>query len=478
VSIRVPEQIIPNPLTLEPAAMKNFTNSLLDRDNLNLVLDNLKLGVIAHTPERIITVFNKEAEKITGYKKEEVIGQDCHLIFQAPFCGSKCSFCDETPDLTSETKQYPVTTITKEGGTRHLDMTISAIIDNAGIFKGVIASFKDMTDSINLSLRAENLSNFAGIIGKDKSMQDIFRQIRDVALYNYPVHVSGDTGTGKERVAYAIHDISSYGTGAFVPVNCGAIPEGIVESELFGHVKGAFSGAVKERKGRFELAHKGTLFLDEVAELPLKTQVKLLRFLQEGSFEKVGGEKKVSVDVRIISATNKNLKEEVQQGRFREDLYYRLNVIPIHLPPLRKRQSDIPLLAEHFLREAEMESGNKVPDLAPETMDLMLDYRWPGNVRELKNVIQFSVVRSRGDKILPSDLPMDLAGDARIPAPLPEPIELILTRGKLTIESVKTALVKTGGNKSKAARVLGVGRATLYRFLTRNQEIRDYANRF
>jgi len=463
--------------------MKNFTHSLLDRDNLNLVLDNLKLGVIAHTPKRIITVFNKEAERITGYSKEEVIGQDCHIAFQAPFCGPKCSFCEETPNLTSETKQYPVTNITKNGETRHLDMTVSAIIDNAGIFKGVVASFKDLTDSITLSLRAESMTNFAGIIGKDKSMQDIFRQIQDVALYSYPVHVSGDTGTGKERVAYAIHDISAYGTGAFVPVNCGAIPEGIVESELFGHVKGAFSGAVKERKGRFELAHKGTLFLDEVAELPLKTQVKLLRFLEEGSFEKVGGEKKVSVDVRIISATNKNLKEEVRQGRFREDLYYRLNVIPIHLPPLRERRSDIPLLAAHFLAEAEQESGKKVPELAPETLNTMMDYGWPGNVRELKNSIQFSVVRSRGEKILPTDLPVDIAGEPQSPLsaiafPDPSPMEMPLTRGKLTIESIKVALTKTGGNKSKAARVLGVGRATLYRFLAQHEAIKTYADRF
>jgi PAS domain S-box-containing protein len=461
--------------------MKNFTHSLLDRDNLNLVLDNLKQGIIAHTPERVITVFNKEAEKITGYTKEEVIGQDCHIIFQSPFCGGKCSFCNETPDLKADTKEYPITIVTKSGETRHLEMTVSAIIDNENVFKGVIASFKDMTESIRMSLRAENLSNFAGIIGKDKAMQDIFRQIRDVALYNYPVHVSGDTGTGKERVAYAIHDISSYGTGAFVPVNCGAIPEGIVESELFGHVKGAFSGAVKERKGRFELAHKGTLFLDEVAELPLKTQVKLLRFLQEGSFEKVGGEKKVSVDVRIISATNKNLKDEVRHGRFREDLFYRLNVIPIHLPPLRERKSDIPLLAAHFLREAEQESSNPVPDLAGESIDLMLDYQWPGNVRELKNVIQFSVVRSRGNTILPKDLPLEVSREPEIPRfREPEPIEadIPLTRGKLTEASVKTALTKTGGNKSKAARVLGVGRATLYRFLAQNEAVRNFADEF
>ncbi|MBU0464941.1 MAG: sigma 54-interacting transcriptional regulator, partial [Proteobacteria bacterium] len=391
--------------------MTDLTHPILDQDNLNLVLDNLKLGIIAHTPERIITVFNKEAEKITGYLKEEVIGNDCHKVFQAPFCGGKCSFCDGSPDFSFGSKEYPLNIITKDGSTRQLEMTVSAIINHDKIFKGVLASFRDVTESFNLSLKAENLSNFAGIIGKDKAMQDIFRQIRDVALYNYPVHVSGDTGTGKERVAYAIHDISSYGTGAFVPVNCGAIPEGIVESELFGHVKGAFSGAIKERKGRFELAHKGTLFLDEVAELPLKTQVKLLRFLQEGSFEKVGGEKKESVDVRIISASNKNLKDEVTAGRFREDLYYRLNVIPIHLPPLRQRKSDIPLLAGHFLKEAEQESPNAVPQLARAALDIMLDYHWPGNVRELKNVIQFSVVRSRGSQILPSDLPMEIIQD-------------------------------------------------------------------
>ena len=461
--------------------MTDLTQPILDHDNLTLILDNLKLGIIGHTPERIITVFNKEAERITGYLKEEVIGNDCHMVFQAPFCGGKCSFCDGPPQFPFGTKEYPLNIITKDGSARQLEMTVSAIISHDNVFKGVLASFRDVTETFNLSLKAENLSSFAGIIGKDKSMQDIFRQIRDVALYNYPVHVSGDTGTGKERVACAIHDISSYGNGAFVPVNCGAIPEGIVESELFGHVKGAFSGAVKDRKGRFELAHKGTLFLDEVAELPLKTQVKLLRFLQEGSFEKVGGEKKVSVDVRIISAANKNLKEQVKAGRFREDLFYRLNVIPIHLPTLKERKSDIPLLAAHFLKEAEQESPHAVPQLADEALDAMLDYHWPGNVRELKNVIQFSVVRSRGNKILPSDLPMEIIRDKDVTQRFSERShtrQIIPVRGKLDIESVKAAIKKTGGNKSKAARVLGVGRATLYRFLARNEEIKNYLDQF
>ncbi|MCP3872476.1 MAG: PAS domain S-box protein [Desulfobacteraceae bacterium] len=461
--------------------MNDLTQTILDRDNLNLVLDNLKLGIIAHTDKRIITVFNKEAERITGYSKEEAIGQDCHMVFDTPFCGGKCSFCGDIPQFPAGSKEYPLNIVTKDGATRQLEMNVSPIIGKDNIFKGVLASFKDVTETLNLSLKAENLSNFAGIIGKDKLMQDIFRQIRDVAMYNYPVHISGDTGTGKERVAYAIHDVSSYGSGAFVPVNCGALPEGIVESELFGHVKGAFSGAIKERKGRFELADKGTLLLDEVAELPLNTQVKLLRFLQEGSFEKVGGEKKVSVDVRIISATNKNLKDQVKSGKFREDLFYRLNVIPIELPPLRHRKSDIPLLAAHFLKQAEQESNHPVPDLSAESLDFMLDYHWPGNVRELKNVIQFSVVRSRGKEILPTDLPKEITQNTDInfgaSKKYLEP-DILQAKGKLDNESVKAAIRKAGGNKSKAARVLGVGRATLYRFLDKNEDLKDYIDQF
>ncbi len=465
--------------------MTEWTQTLLTPENLTLVLDSLKLGIIAHTPERIITLFNKEAERITGFKRQDVLGRDCHEVFESPFCGGKCSFCEPAPSFRSGVKEYPLSIVARDGSTHQLEMTVSAIIGKDCGFKGVLASFKDVTETIDLSLKAEHLTNFAGIIGRDKIMQDIFRQIRDVAAYNYPVHVSGETGTGKERVAFAIHDISAYGNGAFVPVNCGAIPEGIVESELFGHVKGAFSGAVRDRKGRFELAHKGTLFLDEVADLPLNTQVKLLRFLQEGTFEKVGGEKKVSVDVRIISAANKNLREEVKAGRFREDLFYRLNVIPIHLPPLRQRKSDIPLLTAHFLKEAEQESGQPAPDLTNDSLSALMDYHWPGNVRELKNVIQFSVVRSRNGKILPSDLPVEITrsgGPQSLDThPEPQPIHAPVppsATGKLDLESVRAALRQTGGNKSKAARVLGVGRATLYRFLTRHESLKEYADQF
>lgn len=328
---------------------------------------------------------------------------------------------------------------------------------------GVLAALTDMTDFLNLSIRVRQISSFSGILGKDSKMLTVFQQIRDVAGYDYPVHISGETGTGKELVANAIHNESPRSGAPFVPINCGALPESLIESELFGHVKGAFSGAVRNKKGRFELADRGTIFLDEIADLSKPMQVKLLRFLQDGTFEKVGGEKTTSVNVRVVSATNKNLKKEVQQNNFRKDLFYRLNVIPIHLPTLRERRNDIPLLIEHFLNEAEELHDSKPPKVSKEALSIMMGYHWPGNVRELQNVIQFAIVNCSGDTILPKNLPMELKDESILRS----------SRGasrKLDIEIVKSALEKTGGNKAKASRLLGVGRATLYRFLSDHPE--------
>jgi transcriptional regulator with PAS, ATPase and Fis domain len=315
-------------------------------------------------------------------------------------------------------------------------------------------------------MRAEKLTRFGRIIGQDSKMISIYKQIKDVADYDYPVHISGDTGTGKELVATAIHQESPRAGAPFVPINCGALPEGLIESELFGHVKGAFSGAIRDKKGRFELADGGIAFLDEIAELSNNMQAKLLRFLQEGKFERVGGERTVSVDIRIVSATNKNLKEAVKNGQFRDDLYYRLNVIPIHLPLLHERKIDIPLLIEHFLEEAAERYGKKSLKVSPKAMSLMLDYRWPGNIRELQNAIQFAFVKCDGKVIVPEDLPLELR----------EVQTVGVRRGpskKLDPEGVKSALIKTGGNKAKAAKLLGVGRATLYRFLGDYPELNE-----
>jgi transcriptional regulator with GAF, ATPase, and Fis domain len=237
----------------------------------------------------------------------------------------------------------------------------------------------------------------------------------------------------------------------------------MLESELFGHVKGAFTGAIRDKKGRFELADGGTLLLDEVADLPRPVQAKLLRVLQEGTFERVGGEETVRVDVRIISATNRDLKREVDRGAFRQDLFYRINVVPVHMPPLRERGADIRLLIEHFLKKAQDE-GQDSPGLSPEALAAMMKYRWPGNVRELHSAVRFALVKSRGRIIRPGHLPLELRQSARRrrsrgPA------------GKLDEEQVRTALAESGGNRAKAARLLGVGRATLYRFLTANRNV-------
>ncbi|MFP4159363.1 MAG: sigma-54 interaction domain-containing protein [Desulfobacterales bacterium] len=441
---------------------ENLTSLLAEKQNLARILDNLKEGIIAHDLNRRIFFFNHEAERITGYSRDEVLDRDCHEAFGEPFCGRNCLFDDNREHDTEslpEKIEYPVNVVTRDGQVRKVEMSVSPIREDSGRIVGVLASIQDLTELLKLRFKTGELTGFSNIIGRDHKMLQIFQQIRDLSVYDYPVNISGETGTGKELVAEAIHSESRRAGAPFVPINCGALPEGLIESELFGHVRGAFTGAVRDKKGRFELAHTGTVFLDEVAELSNPMQVKLLRFLQSGRFEKVGGEKTVSVDVRVISATNRDLHMEISAGRFREDLYYRLNVIPVHLPPLRERRNDIPLLIEHFLRQAASEHGDSAPlAVTDEAITLLMEYDWPGNVRQLQNVLQFAVVKSGGKVIRPSDLPAELR--AHQPS--------VRRRGpdkKLDVETVRTALQKTAGNKVRAAKMLEVGRATLYRFI-------------
>jgi len=427
-----------------------------NQKNLERVLDSIKDGIIAHDLNRRIFYFNKEAEKITGYSRKEALGKDCHKAFGEPFCGERCSFCGDKPVL-SDRSEYSMNIITKDGESRQVEMSVVMMKDEKNQDFGVLACFRDITDLLYLKIKAGEFAGFSNIVGRDSKMLMLFRQIKDVAGYDYPVHISGETGTGKELVAKAIHNESRRGGAPFVPINCGALPEGLIESELFGHVKGAFSGAIRDKKGRFELADRGSILLDEIAELSKPLQVKLLRFLQDGTFEKVGGEKTISVNVRVISATNKDLKKEVRKNNFREDLYYRLNVIPIHIPPIRERKTDIPLLIDYFLSQAQNEDQKSIK-MSNEALSIMMDYDWPGNVRELQNAVSFSIVKCHGKIIKQDDLPMELINFKNS----------IYTRGpsvKLDIEAVNKALLKTGGNKAKAAKVLGVGRATLYRFL-------------
>lgn len=307
--------------------------------------------------------------------------------------------------------------------------------------------------------------SFHQILGKSKAIQAVFDLIRRVADSPTNLLITGESGTGKELVAKAIHYNSSRKEAPFIPVNCAAIPEQLLESELFGHMRGAFTDAKTDKRGLFEEAQKGTLFLDEISELPLMLQAKLLRAIQEKEIRRVGATKPISVDVRIMAATNLNLVEEVQNKRFREDLYYRLNVIELRLPPLRERREDIPLLVEAFLRKCGEGSGKTVKGVSEAALAMLIDYTWPGNVRELENVIERAVTLSRNDRISPDDLPpavQGARGDRRV---LDEAAEKSLPLHEIEKEYIKKILEKTGGNKYQAAHALGIDRKTLYRKL-------------
>jgi two-component system response regulator AtoC len=297
-------------------------------------------------------------------------------------------------------------------------------------------------------------------------MQRVFETIRKIAEYKTTVLVTGESGTGKELVARALHQQSGRQNAAFIPVNCGAIPENLLESELFGHRRGAFTDATRDKKGLFEEAHHGTLFLDEIGELPLGLQVKLLRALQEEEIRRVGDNRDIRLDVRVVAATVRDLAKDVEDGRFREDLYYRLNVFGIHLPPLRDRLDDVPALVEHFMGRVNTRLGRQIQRIQPEALKWLMSYRWPGNVRELENTIEHAAVLSDGDEITRADLPDKVTAETAAPtSELPEG-DLSIKRATRRIEKdlIRKALIKTGGNRTNAAKILEIShRALLYK---------------
>lgn len=312
--------------------------------------------------------------------------------------------------------------------------------------------------------QSEKESVFANIVGKSAMMQEKFRLIEKVAPSNCSILLQGESGTGKELVARAIHHNSPRKQRTFVPVNCAALPDDLLESELFGYEKGAFTGADSKRLGKFETAQKGTIFLDEIADMSLSMQAKILRVIQEQSFDRVGGTKPVKVDFRLITATNKNLEKAIIEGLFRDDLYYRLNVIVISLPPLRERKEDIPLLANYFLKRYNGMNGEKVKTIPAEVLDLLVDYEWPGNVRELENVIERAVVLSNDNIILPENILLRSRENSLDPKASSPPIIPLIEAEKALI---RKALEATSWNQSKAAKLLRIHRNTLRRKIRR-----------
>lgn len=327
-------------------------------------------------------------------------------------------------------------------------------------------STQDLKNEVNI-LRSEidKGYSFGNIVGKTVIMREIFDTIKQIANSKTTVLIEGESGTGKELVAKAIHFNSSRKGKSFIAINCAGIPETLIESELFGHEKGAFTNAYGRKLGRFELADSGTLFLDEISELSLATQAKILRFLQERELVRVGGTETIKVDVRLIAATNRTLEDSVDNGDFREDLYYRIKVVPIHLPPLRERKEDIPLLVNHFLNRSMQEKEAKAKSISSEALDLLIDYNWPGNIRELENIIERITLLSKNSKVLPEDLPLNIRGNAKLNS-----IKEAVLEGKLSFEKAEAeferdiilnALEKTNYIQSKAAKLLGISRRIL-----------------
>jgi two-component system response regulator HydG len=345
--------------------------------------------------------------------------------------------------------------------TNELDVIELILKQTSGALRRAALHEEEIRD---LRARIEPTAEFSGMVGKDSKMQVIYKLIEDVAPTDATVLIQGESGTGKELVARAIHQHSPRREKPFVVINCSAYPSTLLESELFGHEKGAFTGASRRRAGRFEQAHGGTVFLDEVGEISLTSQIKLLRVLQSQKFERIGGEQTLSVDVRILAATNKNLLDQVKAGQFREDLFYRLNVIPIQLPPLRERQNDIPLLAKHFLRRFAERQKKELREFSSEAMRILLNHRWTGNVRELENTIEHAIVLAKGNVVEAVDLPSVVTGSGVQASPAPSK-SIIDTEARL----LREVLEECNWNKTEAALRLGISRSTLYEKIKKYQ---------
>ena len=438
------------------------------RLTLGSLLDNLTDGVLAHDLDRRIYFFNRAAQRISGLSYADVIGRDCHEVFPERFCGGDCPFCAGLSEGQPSRVRYPRTFITNSGERRDLEMSVVTTEAPGEPAAGALVIFRDVTEVVHLRRRLDERQGFCGIVGRDVSMQRIFDSIRELTDVNVPILIQGESGTGKEMVANALHQLSQRSSGPFVPVNCGALPEGTLESELFGHVKGAFTGAIHDHKGRFSLADGGTIFLDEIGEISAAMQVKLLRVLQDKWFVPVGGERAIKVDVRVICATHADLKRLTQQGLFREDLFYRLAVVPIVIPPLRDRKNDVPLLVEHFLDRFAADTAKRVKRVTPEALSLLVSYTWPGNVRELANAIQFAMIKCHGEALDVPHLPPEILAATREPGRARPG-----RRPKLDAERVADGLRRAGGNRAEAARLLDVSRTTLYRFLESRQVSRN-----
>ncbi len=432
------------------------------------IVSRIKDGVMIVDTEGNIVSVNPAMELITGYTSDELIGQKCSILNCSLFNLARAQGGQHWCVLfrTGELDLRRCTIMRKDGSFVPVLKNASRIEDENGRVIGGVETITDISEIVQndqlvseFHRKLQPEGSFQGIIGASPAMLQVFGIIRNAARSDAPVLILGESGTGKELVSKAIHRLSDRNKGPLVCMNCAALSESLLESELFGHVKGAYTGAHNNRAGRFELAQGGDIFLDEIGDLSLSTQVKLLRVLEEKTIERVGDSKPISVNVRIISATNRDLSSLLEKGSFRKDFYFRINVIPISLPPLRERAGDIPLLVNHFFEKLRLKTGKGIKEIDKNTMDILQEYSWPGNVRELKSVFAYIFATCNESLIQPVHLPPDLLKHKRAPA---SPRTMTHSMQELKKKQLVDALAQAKGNKSKAAELLGISRVTVW----------------
>jgi len=468
-------------LALNPGSRASKEEVWLEKEKLMMaILDSIHDGVFTIDFNMKVSSFNQAAERITGYTAGEAIGKSCMDVF-CTLGGMKEDCMVQCPMRKTMQHQLPITkkrTIcNKKGQILTVTATTNLLYDLNNQPIGGVETIVDVTEFERLKEKWQGKKyNLGNIVGKSPKMLEMYDLIESLSGSTSSVLIQGETGTGKGLIANAVHYHSPKRRGPFVHVNCAAIPETLLESELFGHVKGAFTGAVSDRKGRFELAHKGSIFLDEIGELSQGMQAKLLRAVEEKKFEKVGGNTTINIDVRIIAATNMDLEEDVQNNKFRKDLFFRLNIIPIKLPSLGERLEDVPLLVEHFVDKFNFKMGKQVKELDPEIMNIFIKYPWPGNVRELESVMEYAFIQCNGNYIETRCLPprfkmlstqtTDISLSKSVATEVFQAPESNRTYRQPTEEErIRRALETSRWKKTEAARKLNVSRTTLWRLM-------------
>jgi len=435
--------------------------------DLKTILDSINDGVFTVDGAFTVTSFNRAAETITGVPAGEAVGKPCWEVFRADICEGDCAL-KRTISSSRPVVNKPVTILTSDGRRVPISVSTALLKDTRGEVIGGVETFRDLSLVTELRKEAERRYTFHDIISSNPKMREIFTLLPPVAESESRVLLVGESGTGKELVARAVHQLSPRADGPMVSVNCGALPDTLLESELFGHVAGAFTDARRDREGRIAAAERGTLFLDEIGDVSPAMQVRLLRVLQEGTYEPLGSSRTHKADVRIIAATNKDLWAEVAAGRFREDLYFRLNVVQIAIPPLRERGEDIPILVDHFVERLNRLRGRDVQGVSGEAMRLLSSYDWPGNVRELENAIEHAFILCREGLILPEHLPVSLPVEPSASGARPAAVGDL---HDVEMSHIYAALERHGGNRSAAARELGIHKTTLWRKLKRARRL-------